>query len=91
LPAFILTSTNTAGGGSLLVQTNSRRVVDKFKWEIEVIGSVEKAKPSIKDGNGDPIRLWTSLIIPIVIEIPNLGPPIFKSSVKDLRVKVGEV
>ena len=49
------------------------------------------AKPSILDSNGDPIRLSTSLIIPIVIDIPNLGPPVFKVTLKDIQVKVGEV
>ena len=60
-------------------------------WEIEIIGSIEAASPSITDGNGDAIRKFASLIIPIVIEIPNLGPPTFKSTIKDIRVKVGEV
>lgn len=49
------------------------------------------AKPSILDINGDPITLSTSLIIPIVIDIPNLGPPVFKVTLKDIQVKVGEV
>jgi hypothetical protein len=49
------------------------------------------AKPSILDINGDPIRNSTSLIIPIVIDIPNLGPPVFKVTLKDIQVKVGEV
>jgi len=73
------------------VQTNTRKVVSKFRWEIEVIGSVEVAKPSIIDDKGDPIRLSTSLIIPIVIDIPNLGPPAFKVTLKDIQVKVGEL
>ena len=65
--------------------------MSKFRWEIEVLGSVEVAKPSILDSNGDPIRLSTSLIIRIVIDIPNLGPPTFKVTLKDIQVKVGEL
>jgi hypothetical protein len=49
------------------------------------------AKPSILNINSDPITLSTSLIIPIVIDIPNLGPPVFKVTLKDIQVKVGEV
>ena len=36
------------------------------------------------------MKLITSIIIPLFVEVPNLGPPKFKFDLKDIRLRVNE-
>jgi len=47
--------------------------------------------PSILDSDSNKIINQTSLIIPIFIEVPNLGAPKFVNDLKSVRITVGEI
>jgi hypothetical protein len=75
----------STGGGNLGIEAKLRRPIPFLKCE------VSKGNPPMLTASGAVDYLRTSLVIPITIDVPNIGPPKFKTELKDVTTRVGEI
>jgi hypothetical protein len=73
-------------GGFVEIFTNTRKIVGDTRYTILITGEVPQDNPPI--GNN---ILFSTMVLPLEIIIPNLGPPTLKSNPTDIRVKINEV
>jgi hypothetical protein len=88
LPAFItgqIDPLKVLGGGSVSINVPTRRIVTETSFVVFIKGTSEEFNPP----TGATIE--TVLVVPITIVIPNTGPPVFKSPLRNFVVQVGNV
>ena len=77
MPTFIKASaTTTKKGGQLDIFLNTRKGLLQSDYKIQITGTAQSQS--------------AFMIIPITLTIPNLGPPKFTSSFKDISVKINQ-
>jgi hypothetical protein len=71
--------------GFIEVYTNTRKDAFNINWQIMITGIAEIGNPP-----DETKKYRTTIILPLTIIIPNIGPPTLKAPPNDVKMTVGE-
>jgi hypothetical protein len=67
------------------VYSNTRKDAFSINWQIMITGIAEIGNPP-----NETYKYRTTIILPLTIIIPNIGPPTLKAPPNDVKLTVGE-